>query len=71
MSPDSSRMLVGAAVAAAVSLLGYSGFSNSRLQILQTEQRGAACEHLDTLAQADRMQAWDCLLLHAMATEHT
>lgn len=37
VSPDSSRMLVGATV----SFLGYSGFSNSRLQILQTQQRGA------------------------------
>lgn len=44
VSPDSSRMLVGATVAAAVSLLGYSGFSNSRLQMLETQQRGAACK---------------------------
>lgn len=36
VSPDSSRILVGAAVAAAASLLGNSGFSSSRLQILQT-----------------------------------
>jgi len=31
-------MLVGAAVAAAVPHLGYSGFSNSRLQILEKEE---------------------------------
>lgn len=48
VSPDSRRMLVGAAVAAAVSLLGYSGFSNSRLQILQTQQRTAACKQACT-----------------------
>ena len=30
---------MGAALAAAVSLLGYSGFSNSRLQILEVQQR--------------------------------
>lgn len=47
VSPDSSRMLVGATVAAAISLLGYSGFSNSRLQMLETQRR----LHLNRLTQ--------------------
>lgn len=33
-SPDSRRMLVGATVAAEGSVFRYSGFSNSKLQIL-------------------------------------